>query len=288
MSVAFVTLAVGTRGRELLAISGPSLRDWAKSLRATFHVIDRAPAGYPLAGKFHLSRIVAKFDRTLFVDADVIPNVAAMPNILDLVPADAVAMHDDLPHVAETGWANDLFGRLADSQGWNWTGPARQMLNTGVIVASRQHAELFAPPKRSFPAEHCSEQFLIQLAIERAGVRTHALDSRWNFQWWFKRSMPSLAERPDLFVRHFAGTSQPQVFKTTHRDRLRMMRSAVRELAGEPSREGRKCLHLGRRLETRPGCATGWGCRHACEKGLPAIPGGTCQTCDQFDDDGRF
>lgn len=288
MTVAFATLAVGKRGRELLDISGPLLREWAKQLGAAFHVIDRAPAGYPLAGKFHLARIVAKFDRTVFVDADVVPSLAEMPSILDAVPADAVGMHDDLSRIPDHQWADELFARLAESQGWDWKPPIRRMWNTGVIVASRQHAELFTPPRKAFPAEHCSEQFLIQLAIERAGVQTFALDERWNYQWWFARSMPALAERPDLYIRHFAGASQPLHFRSTHRDRLRMMRAAVRELNGQPSREGRRCIHLGRRTETRPGCATGWGCRHECEKGLVAVPGGSCQACEHFEDDGRF
>jgi len=45
------------------------------------------------------------------------------------------------------------------------------------------------------------------------------------------------------------------------------------------------CLHLGRRVEYRPGCG-GWKCRHVCEKGHPeAVPGGNCQTCPDYESD---
>lgn len=301
MSIGFATLAVGSKGRELLDVSGPLLREWAKSLGASFHVIDQAPADYALAGKFHLSRIVARHDRTLFVDADVIPDLAAMPDILATVPEAAVGMHDDLPLLRSPTWAEGLFRRLAESQGWSWSGPLARVWNTGVIVASRRHAELFTPPRRSFPAEHCSEQFLIQLAIERAGVPVHALDKRLNWQWWPRRRMPGRRERPDIAVRHFAGTSQPAAFQTTHRDRLRMMRAAVAELRGEAAseREGRRCRLLGRRIEHRAGCRSGWACRHECGSDredvrihlggvAQAVPGEDCRDCPGFEDGGRF
>jgi hypothetical protein len=287
VSVAFATLAAGPKGRELLDISGHLLREWAGKLGAVFHVIDQAPAGYPLAGKFHLSRIIAKFDRTVFVDADVIPDLAVMPDILAAMSEAEIAMHDDLPLLGNTAWAEMLFARLADSQGWTWAGPVRHVWNTGVIVASRRHAELFAPPRRAFPAEHCSEQFLIQLAIERAGISVRPLDKRLNWQWWVRRRMPSRKERPDIAVRHFAGTSQPQTFKTSHKDRMRLMHAAVADLKGQRSRADRRCLYLGTRTEFRSGCS-GWGCRHQCELGLMAVPGGSCQVCSHFEDDGRF
>lgn len=288
MTIALVTLAVGPKGRELLDISGPLLRRWAAKLGASFTVIDRAPDGYPLAGKFHLCRIVARHDRTVFVDADTIPNVDAMPSILDAVPVDSVGMHDDLPKVGDRQWAHDLYKLLHKEQGFGLDCSMAAMWNTGVIVASRQHADAFRPPAKAFTGHHCSEQFLIQIALERAGVPMHRLDAKWNYQWWFRRSMPTLLERPDLYVRHFAGTSQPQTFGVTHTQRLAMMRAASAELEGRPNRENRKCLFLGRRTELRAGCATGYGCRHECEKGHTAIPAATCQRCPDFDDDGRF
>lgn len=58
--------------------------------------------------------------------------------------------------------------------------------------------------------------------------------------------------------------------------------------APDPARVGRRCLHLGRRVEKRSDCPTGYGCRHECDRGHVAIPGGTCQTCPDFDDDGPF
>jgi hypothetical protein len=55
-----------------------------------------------------------------------------------------------------------------------------------------------------------------------------------------------------------------------------------------PSRRGRRCISLLTLAEDRkPGCS-GWNQRWTCERGLPAVPGGYCQTCDQFEDDGAY
>jgi hypothetical protein len=46
------------------------------------------------------------------------------------------------------------------------------------------------------------------------------------------------------------------------------------------------CLHLGRRVEFRPGCG-GRNCRHECAAGEPvAVPGGVCQTCPKYEPEG--
>lgn len=45
-----------------------------------------------------------------------------------------------------------------------------------------------------------------------------------------------------------------------------------------------RCESLGPRTEMKAGCS-GWLCGHACEKSLPAMPGGYCQTCDFYEPD---
>jgi hypothetical protein len=44
------------------------------------------------------------------------------------------------------------------------------------------------------------------------------------------------------------------------------------------------CVYLGKRTEYREGCG-GAMCRHACKIGLPAVPGGYCQTCTSYEAD---
>lgn len=45
-----------------------------------------------------------------------------------------------------------------------------------------------------------------------------------------------------------------------------------------------RCEHLGSRTEFRTGC-NGWKSAHGCALGLPAVPGGYCQSCDKYEVD---
>ena len=47
-----------------------------------------------------------------------------------------------------------------------------------------------------------------------------------------------------------------------------------------------RCEHLLKREEFKAGC-NGWRCLHGCSKGLQAVPGMLCQTCDQYEDSGE-
>jgi hypothetical protein len=60
--------------------------------------------------------------------------------------------------------------------------------------------------------------------------------------------------------------------------------SEFRPAGGGLARPAR-CVSLGVREEFRPGCG-GLACRHACDRGLPAVPGGFCQTCPDYEADG--
>ncbi len=50
-------------------------------------------------------------------------------------------------------------------------------------------------------------------------------------------------------------------------------------------RRDNKCEHLGKRTEFKNGCG-GWSCKHECDLGLPAVPGGYCQMCNKYEDSG--
>jgi hypothetical protein len=52
-----------------------------------------------------------------------------------------------------------------------------------------------------------------------------------------------------------------------------------------PVARPKKCPHLGKRTEFRAGCS-GWMCGHDCDLGHPAVPGGYCQSCPDYEADG--
>lgn len=233
MKTAVATLSVGDQGREMLEISGPLLKAYADRIGARYHVFRVAESEFPCGEKFRVRDAVAHYDRTIFLDADVIvsPNC---PSLFDVVPPGHVSAHDDAVVGARHGVlasAQRESDILCDSQG-----RARRKVdkcyNSGVLVLDREHAGFFDPPTKPFPHSHCMEQWWEWLNVLEYGYKTFDLPSVFNYQWWYDRRMPSIRERPDVMIRHFSGMS----FSSDHANRLAAMRGAVRDIerAGEP------------------------------------------------------
>jgi lipopolysaccharide biosynthesis glycosyltransferase len=227
-SRAVVTLAAGEHGRHIWSITEPAIRQYANRLGAQVEILERGPANYPLAGKFHLDSIIDGYDRTLFIDADCVPLKDAA-DIFDIVPTANIGLHDDGPF-NQGVWYADLAKRLCDSQGWEYPGWDGTVWNSGVMVFSREHARIFKmlklPNLKPYPKHHCSEQTLFQLAVERLQVPVTRLPTTWNCQWWFFRRMPDRSERPGLQIQHFAGAGQ-KTFNRTREELYSDLQAAV-------------------------------------------------------------
>jgi len=282
MKTAVCTLAVGKVGDGLLSVSGPVLAKYADRIGAKLYVYRIPESDYACGEKFRVQPVVASHDRTIYLDADIYFDPDKMPSLFDVVPIGHLGGHDDLSFgnqkVAPGGWIQNEHDALCDSQGW----PRRKIeraYNSGVLVLDREHAGFFDQPTKPYPKYHCSEQWAEWLNVLRYGYKTFDLPSIYNWQWWFESRMPSLQERPDIHIRHWAGMGN----LVTQEARLEEMR----KFAGTVSRAGRRCLNLLERVEVKAGCQ-GYGCAHKCERSLPAVPGGFCQTCWRFEDDGAF
>lgn len=81
----------------------------------------------------------------------------------------------------------------------------------------------------------------------------------------------------------------PTEWHAGYRQRLAKVDSRYRKLfAGSPEyavvniKTRGYCLHLGSRIEFKPGCVN--GCVHRCAAGEPvAVPSTVCQTCEKWE-----
>lgn len=283
MKTAVCTLAVGKVGDGLLSVSGPMLAKYADRIGAKLYVYRIPESDYACGEKFRARPVVASHDRTIYFDIDIMFDPYTLPSLFDVVPVGHLGGHDDVPYVKRYGassqWIQQEHDAICDSQGWPKVAITKAY-NSGVIVLDREHAGFFDQPTKPYPLYHCSEQWAEWLNVIRYGYKTFDLPSIYNWQWWFEHRMPSLKERPDIQIRHWAGMGN----LVTQEARLEEMR----RFAGTVSRSGRRCLNLLEREEVRQSCPTGWMCAHKCERSLPAVPGGFCQTCWRFEDDGAY
>lgn len=230
MKTAVVTLSVGQYGRDMLAISGPLLRAYADRIGAKFHVFQVGASAFPCGEKFRVRDAVAHYDRTIYLDADIILDPAHCPDLFAVVPPGHVAGHDDAHPDGHPrpvpGWVQNETDLLCDSQGIDRF-TVRHVYNSGVLVLDREHARFFEPPPLPFPRLHCMEQWWTWRNVVKYGFRTFALPPELNHQWWIHRRMPTLAERPDIHIRHYAGMPDAS-------ERLAIMRAAREELEARP------------------------------------------------------
>ncbi|MFA5526190.1 MAG: hypothetical protein WC992_05135 [Acholeplasmataceae bacterium] len=164
--------------------------------------------------KYQLFDVLGEYDRVLMLDADVLITSYA-PNVFDLVPENAVGLvrEDVSLHkapallgeaLAEKAYAEQGLGKLA-----HWR---EGYANSGVIVASKQHRDVFRVDdwlrrkiKLGVPGQH-KEQQTTNWLVARANVSVCWLPGLWNYlrQYEWEYGLP----RPEAYIVHYAGRAK--------------------------------------------------------------------------------
>lgn len=177
-----VVVASGPVAEEQLILTAPRMRAYAKRVGADFRVVtaDHAPH-WPMANKWRIAPFVRAYDRTLYLDVDVIIAPDA-PDIFEAVPAEAVAIYDEWSDVFDNA-PGDWVQAEADAICKTQQMPLRRlgwMGNAGIILFPRTAADLYRVPSRPFPRFWCLDQILFAMALDETGFPIHRLDRRWN------------------------------------------------------------------------------------------------------------
>jgi hypothetical protein len=220
---AVVTVAVGEKGQQWLQLSRPSMEAYANRINADFHVLSDKTTPYPMGEKWRVGQYLDFYERLLFIDADVVVRPTA-PDLFDMVPTNAVGLHDDLPYnTAGYAWYFTEVEHVQRTQGFKLR-PLTWCLNTGLVVCSREHKAIWEPPTKPFQALHCFEQHLINVRIAEAGFPVVMLPTKVHWQYWLDRQKTIYPEGQFL---HFAG-------EMDHQKRVRMMTQAAEDVKPKP------------------------------------------------------
>jgi hypothetical protein len=225
-AVAVVTLGIGVRGKEMLHLSRKSIRRYAARCDADYHEIVSDTATipiFPLFDKFRVEQFFDYYERIVYIDADVIVRDSA-PNLFQLVPADHVGKHDDLPYMHQGfAWYYAEIEELVKSQGYPMPTVPPWMLNSGLWVASREHRDSFKPMQKPFMGRHCAEQNHISIMLCLNDHKIWPMGSDLHWQWYRDKDMKAWHRGQFL---HFAGV-------TDHKKRIALMKIAA-GAAGKP------------------------------------------------------
>lgn len=205
---ALITCAVGQQIRNMLRVTGPFMTAYARKYGLDYHVIQGEETDFSISEKFRVGPYLDHYERVLFLDADTIITPDC-PNLFDVVPEHLLGIHDDTPFLPSNWNIWKEYDNLRMSQLQLPLERSRLLcLNTGVIVASKQHKSIFDPITMPYERTHCSEQNWISMNVIAKGFEIMPLKRCFNWQWWIQATHPN-NDTTGIYIWHPAGYRVP-------------------------------------------------------------------------------
>jgi hypothetical protein len=176
-----VTVAIGKQFQELLELARPLFERYAERVGADYREIVGSPK-YPIwqHEKFRVHDYAKHYDRSMFADVDCFIRDSC-PDLFKIVPEDSVGMFDDFEFYDDVDWLTSERKNVSAKMGCEILG--ERCLNSGLIVHSRQHADIWRPPPRILPDTHYSEQIWIEHQINQIRAKVFLLEPSYNMQY---------------------------------------------------------------------------------------------------------
>lgn len=199
MKKLIISIATGKTAGEVYQITKDSLVDYAERVGADYRCIEGdANVSYGQLEKFRIHPFLQGYDRYLFLDSDILISKLA-PSIFEEYDDDDIYIHDDTQFL---------------TNGWSWKKEVQEitgcvpknmrMLNTGVVLFSQKHVDIWKPRRISHLRHWCLEQHLVDCRILSQFIYGR-LPRRWNWQLWIHRFGGKTETQKPYFI-HAAGT----------------------------------------------------------------------------------
>jgi len=199
MKYLVLTIAIGDNYTELAKITHPSIKAYSERINSDFMVIDK-PYDLPHWNKFEIFKLLTKYDRIIYFDTDLVIR-SDCPNLFEIVPEyelgvfnEGVFVHDRIISLKQAAEKFEIDVNL--------TSP--DYYNTGVMVVSRNHRNIFKKPQQVFNTGYF-EQDYINLQILKQKVKMCDLHYRYNRMSFLDTQRILGMPRHDSYIIHYAG-----------------------------------------------------------------------------------
>jgi lipopolysaccharide biosynthesis glycosyltransferase len=202
-----LTIACGDYYQRMAEITHPFLRGYAEKIGADFQCISEHRSGLPAHfQKMSIHGFLEHYDRILFMDTDILVKHDA-PDLFSVVDERHLGLLDQSQHFPSSPFQF----RAAVSQ-WGYDLSPERYYNTGVMVISKIHRDLFRIPVDLRPEQvpFDQEQTILNLNFLLAGTEIHELEIGFNHLVTSEID-PDYLRSP---VMHYAG------YKTTYANEL--------------------------------------------------------------------
>jgi SAM-dependent methyltransferase len=202
---ALITIATGGYD-EILDLNEESLIKYADKINADYIKITNKTQDWWGLEKFRTIDYAQYYDRVLFMDSDIyIRDIA--PNIFDIVPIDEFGIFQEKEDLEQI--LMDILSReyRAMCRFLHMQLFPRLFINTGVMVFTKKHKNIFEIPTLPFKCYHCAEQDIVENNLLKNNTPIYKLPFELNCQIWSRRFK---AEEQDAYFIHFSSIN----FKT--------------------------------------------------------------------------
>ena len=182
MKTAIITLVIGHDAQQMYEIAKPLFENYCKRTDSDLVVISNKQINVYANNleKFQLYKILSKYDRVIYLDTDILIHPQC-PNMFNMVPINEIGAVYDNPsnspsHTNRLPEINKAKASLGNIPEWD-----KEYINSGVLVLSKTHRDLFRNPEDRLKLNSgFKDQTLINYNIHKLGYKIHKLPSKFN------------------------------------------------------------------------------------------------------------
>jgi len=215
---------IGIGQDELLGYAKQSIEPYCRKFNLSLEVITTANIcidkqdgyNYLTLEKNQVSALFEKYERILRLDCDALVT-GLCPNVFDVVPVNKIAaVYEDIGHRWDQ--RHGQMELVAESFGGDPWGN-RRYFNSGVILASRMHREIFMLTDKDMSGIRegnlggCKEQNLLNWKVRELGFDVFELDYKYNHLSMFSGRWPLRRRRSKSYIIHYAGDQKRKLVR---------------------------------------------------------------------------
>jgi nitrite reductase/ring-hydroxylating ferredoxin subunit len=170
---AVVTVCIGDYANKMAAITHSRIAAYAARVGADFLVLRSVHPLGPFYTRFQIRELLESFQRLIYVDTDVIV-AADCPNLFEKVSEEKFGAYDEGRDQSREGVIRKVQESCGDI-GWR-----QGYINTGVMVISRLHRDVFDLRRGNYQGDEYYEQTQTNYNLQSLKIPIHDLGRSFN------------------------------------------------------------------------------------------------------------
>lgn len=202
-----LTISIGDKHEKISELTIKTIENYAKKIKADFLNIKTTKYTATDWEKCQVYDLFNKYKRIILLDIDLIIREDC-PNLFDIVPEKELGAFNEGKYVFKSDDIK-ITSRILDE---NFGDITPKYYNTGVLVLSRQHKQLFKPPKY-FKVTFTS---YFNMLLQKEKTKVFDLDLRFNRLHFIDKHCGK--SRLDSFIIHYYEAPEDLIFKLIKED----------------------------------------------------------------------